>query len=112
MRIRFNSRHHSQYGITATPQNRVSSSPLPPVKDICDHEDIRQKQCETSETLAKVCKEKGIINLQNPILSLPFCTLYLEDILLLALILVLINENCNELLILALIYIFISGLEK
>ncbi len=62
----------------------------------------KKEDCRICETKVKA----------SPILKLPFCTLYSEDILLLALILVLMNEKCDETLLLALVYIFISGLEK
>ncbi len=47
----------------------------------------------------------------KPLLKLPFCSIYAEDLLLIALILVLMEDECDETLLLSLFYILVSGLE-
>lgn len=49
---------------------------------------------------------------EKPLFQLSFCNLYMEDLLLIGLILVLLFNDSDELLLFALIYLFLSGLEK
>lgn len=113
MRIKFNSSYKSGHSASISNQQRPNlppkRSPPPPPPPTCEDACTKHGNAPIAE---KSCIENHLLDFKKPILKLPFCTLYMEDILLLALILVLLNEECDEILLLALIYIFISGLEK
>ena len=113
MRIRFNSscKQNPRNAMTASASNRQTNAKPPdkPPQPVCE------KPPQPKPYQKPIKEEYPVLEKKPktaPILQLPFCTIYSEDILLLALIMVLINENCDEILLLALIYIFISGLEK
>lgn len=109
MRIRFNSNHKNGHAAVLTSQQRLNTPQPKDSPPPCEDKSIKHDKISLPE---KSCRENKLFDFKKPILKLSFCTLYMEDILLLALILVLINENCDEALLLALIYIFVSGLEK
>lgn len=113
MHIRFNSscKQNPRNAGTVSFSNRQNDTKPhhKPPQPVCE-KPPQPKPCpKPIKEECPVCEKKPKT---APILKLPFCTLYSEDILLLALIMILINENCDEILLLALVYIFISGLEK